>query len=130
MFYQGIILVAEVDSLSFLEKYLPLLQETSITDSFLEQAFNTHMSQYETTKSEFKVPISEPKSKDNLTSLISKTKMNSPSTPSPMKSQRLMQRRKQVSTSFFKYQLLVPVCHYLPSWVLVGSNHLKKWHSK
>jgi hypothetical protein len=57
------------------------------------------MSQFEeTTKSEFKVPISEPKSsKINFTDLISKTKINSPSTPSPMKSQRLMQRRKQVS---------------------------------
>ena len=75
-------------------------QETSLTESFLEQAFNTHMSQFEetTNKSEFKVPISEPKSsKINFTDLISKTKINSPSTPSPMKSQRLMQRRKQVS---------------------------------
>ena len=76
----------------------PANQETSLTESFLEQAFNTHMSQFEeTTKSEFKVPISEPKSKINFTDLISKTKINSPSTPSPMKSQRLMQRRKQVS---------------------------------
>ena len=56
------------------------------------------MSQFEdSNKSEFKVPISEPKSKINFTDLISKTKINSPSTPSPMKSQRLMQRRKQVS---------------------------------
>ena len=77
----------------------PANQETSLTESFLEQAFNTHMSQFEetTNKSEFKVPISEPKSKINFTDLISKTKINSPSTPSPMKSQRLMQRRKQVS---------------------------------
>ena len=77
----------------------PANQETSLTESFLEQAFNTHMSQFEetTNKSEFKVPISEPRTKINFTDLISKTKINSPSTPSPMKSQRLMQRRKQVS---------------------------------
>jgi hypothetical protein len=57
------------------------------------------MSQFEetTNKLEFKVPISEPRTKINFTDLISKTKINSPSTPSPMKSQRLMQRRKQVS---------------------------------
>ena len=83
-----------------LEAKTPNQEDTIVTisDSFLEAAFDTHMSEFdEGGKSSSKsiIPNSEQKTKNNFTDLVAKTKMDL--SPSPMKSQRLMQRRKQVS---------------------------------
>ena len=52
------------------------------------------MSEFNGSETKSKIQDSEQKSKPHLSDLISKTKNDS--TPSPMKSQRLMQRRKEV----------------------------------